>query len=73
MTEILKTLVSSRGVQLIARYAGIGLVWLAAKAQATVEQTQIDATATVVGTLAAGGVCLLIDFISHKFQKDAPK
>ncbi len=69
MAEVLKALIGTRGVQLVARYAGIGLVWLAAKAQVTMEQTQIDATSTVVGTLVAGGLCLLVDLISHKFQK----
>jgi hypothetical protein len=70
MTEILKSLISSRGVQLVARGSSIGLTWLAAKAGATVDPAQAEGFNSVVGLLVCAGACLLVDFISHKFQKD---
>ena len=71
MAEILKQLVGSRGVQLVSRYAAVGITWLAAQAKVTADAAQIDATAQVVAMLAAGGVCLLIDLVSHSIQKKA--
>jgi small neutral amino acid transporter SnatA (MarC family) len=73
MAEILKQLVGSRGTQLVSRYAAVGLTWLAAQAKVTADAAQVEATAGFVAMLAAGGVCLLIDLISHSIQKKAEK
>jgi hypothetical protein len=73
MIEVIKSLISSRGVQLLARGAAIGLTWLAAKAQVTLDATQAESASNVIALIAAGGVCILIDFVSHKLQKDDTK
>jgi hypothetical protein len=70
MVETLKALIMSRGVQLVARYAGVGLVWVAGKAAVTIPAADATGATNVVGLLAGAGACLLVDLIAHKFQKD---
>jgi hypothetical protein len=68
MVETLENLIMSRGAQLIARYAGVGLAWLAGKAAVAIPAADGASTSNVVGLLAAAGVCLLVDLIVHKFS-----
>ena len=73
MAEVLKGILMSRGVQLLSRYAGVGLAYLGAKAQVTIPDADAVGASNAVALLVAGGVCLLVDLISHKFQKDDEK
>ena len=73
MVETIKALIMSRGVQLVSRYAGVGLALLAGKASVEVPAPDAAGAANTVGLLVGAGVCLLIDLIAHKMQKTEEK
>ena len=66
--DILKEIISTRGVQLAARYTGVGLTWLAGYLGAQVNAGQAESCSLVVATLACAGASLLVDRISHWLQ-----
>src|SRR5689334_13254190 len=68
--DFLKSFIGSRGVQIIARYAGNGLTAAATYFHLTIAADDQAKTATVLGTIAAAGLCWVIDHISHAIQKD---
>jgi len=59
----IKSLITTRGVQLIARWICKGLVALGA-----VEITTHTKVVEVVATAAAAGLCVLVDLLSHRYQ-----
>lgn len=73
MVETIKALIMSRGVQLVSRYAGVGLALLAGKASVEVPAPDAAGASNTVALLVCAGVCLLIDLIAHKLQKSEDK
>lgn len=69
MWDSIKALIATRGVQLLSRYAGVGLTWLAAQAHLTPQTGEVDTTATFVASLVGAAVCFVIDHFSHSEQK----
>lgn len=73
MVDTIKALIMSRGVQLLSRYAGVGLALLAGKASVQIPEADAAGASNTVAMLVCAGVCLLIDLISHKLQKTEDK
>jgi hypothetical protein len=68
--DFLKDLIATRGVQLIARYAGVGLVALGTKLSVELTPDQVSNTSSAVAAFVAAGICALIDHFSHAKQAD---
>jgi hypothetical protein len=73
MIDTIKSLIMTRGVQLLARYSGVGLAMLAGKASVELPAADAAGAANTVGLLVGAGLCLLIDLISHWWNKRSEK
>ncbi len=73
MLDTIKSLVMSRGVQLLSRYVGVGLALLAGKASVEVPAADAAGASNTIALLVGAGVCLLADLIAHKLQKSEEK
>lgn len=65
MWDTIKDLLTSRGSQLIARYAGIGLVWLASKEGVVFSADQLTNFSSGLALLVIGAICFGIDHFVH--------
>lgn len=70
MWETIKDLISTRGVQLIARYSGVGITALATKFSMEVKPEDADGFSKVIAVFIVGGICFAIDHFSHAKQAD---
>lgn len=72
MLDTIKDLLKTRGAQLLARYAAMGLVALATKLG--VEVKDAESAGMAVATLVVGAILLGIDHWAHKeIKKDEAK
>ena len=67
--DFLKDIISTRGAQLVARYAGVGLTALGTYLGATIPAANLSSVAETVGALVVAAVLFAIDHWSHKEQK----
>ena len=70
MLLLLKELIATRGVQLLARYGGIGLVALGTKLAITVDPAAAATTSQTLAAFIGAGVLMLIDHFSHAQQQN---
>ena len=70
MWDGIKMLISSRGVQLVSRYIGMGLVWLAGQVHLVPKAGEVDSSSTFIASLVGAAVCFAIDHFSHAAQKE---
>lgn len=68
MIELIKSILQTRGTQLLARYVGVGLAALATKVGTELKDG--ESAATAIATLAVAGICFVIDLYSHKKQAE---
>jgi hypothetical protein len=69
MFDTIKELISTRGVQLFARYGATALIALGAKASVTVDANDAAAVAKVAGAFLVASIFWVIDHYSHAQQK----
>lgn len=68
MWDIIKQLISTRGLQLIMRYIGTGLFSLAAWCGATVSNEDGQKATLVISTIVIALICKGVDLFSHWLQ-----
>ena len=73
MWDTVKNLLQTRGVQLLSRYAGVGLTWCAAKVGVVLAADQLTSASSGLSLLAIGGLCFGIDLWIHSAKKDDKK
>lgn len=69
--DLLKDLISNRGVQLLARYGGNALMALGTKYAVEVSADDANAAAKIAAAFVGAGICWLIDHYSHAKQAAA--
>jgi hypothetical protein len=65
MWDTIKEVLQSRGVQLLSRYAGIGLLFLAGKVGVTFEASQVESMSSGLSLLIVSAILLLADHFIH--------
>lgn len=68
--KIIKDVISSRGVQILARYFANLLILAGTNFHLTIPDDDANKTATVVATFLGAVVCWFIDHFSHSVQKE---
>lgn len=67
--DTLKDLLTSRGSQLLARYTGIGLVWLSAKIGVVFSPEQLTSVSSGLSMLVIGAILFGLDLWIHGKKK----
>ena len=66
MWDTIKELLQTRGAQLLSRYVGIGLVFVAGKVGVVFEGSQLESLSSGLTLLITGAVLFGIDHWIHK-------
>lgn len=66
--DVVKGLIQTRGAQLVSRYAGVGLVFLAGKVGVTFASDQLASVSSGLSMLLVGAILFAIDHYSHSNQ-----
>lgn len=65
---VIRDLIATRGAQLIARYAAMGLIALGTKLAVNADAAQTAASANEIAAFVVAGILALIDHYSHAAQ-----
>lgn len=65
MLDTILGLIRTRGAQLISRYVGIGLLFLAGKVGVVFDTTQLSSVSTGLSMLIIGGFLFILDHYIH--------
>ena len=65
MWDTIKELLQTRGAQLLSRYAGIGLLFIAGKVGITFEASQVESMSSGLSLLIIASILLLADHYIH--------
>jgi hypothetical protein len=68
MWAMIRNVIATRGAQLVARYAAIGLVALGTKLSVACSAADVNTTAQTIGAFTIAAVLVVIDHYSHAKQ-----